>query len=376
MKIGILTLPLHTNYGGILQAWALQTVLERMGHEVEVIDKSRYRYLPWYKAIIKVPIRLIRKFLLRKKIGIFSERYYNKALDRDKVTQQYTRTFINKHIKQRHIEIFSEINSSDYDAIVVGSDQIWRTRYAKMFLQSTPAAFLDFAKGWDIKRIAYAASFGTNEWEYSEEDTKRCSKLIHKFDAVSVRENSGVDVCSKHLLCDKAVHVIDPTMLLDAEDYHSLFVGKVKKSPGNLMCYILDETSEIAKLIENISKAKNLTPFRTNSKVDDWSAPIEERIQPPVEKWLQGFMDSEFVVTDSFHACVFSILFRKQFYVVANSRRGSSRFESLLSTFGLQDRLVNEFDQVDLNKTIDYDYVYSVLRAKREEAISFLQKYL
>ena len=210
-----------------------------------------------------MPVRLIRKFLFGEKIGIFSERYYNKALDRDKVTQQYTRPFINKHLKQRHIEKFSEINPSDYDAIVVGSDQIWRTIYAKMFLQSTPAAFLDFAKGWNIKRIAYAASFGTDEWEYSENDTKVCCQLIRKFDAVSVRENSGVDVCSKHLLYDKAVHVIDPTMLLDANDYHSLFVDKLKKNSGNLMCYVLDETAEIAELIKNIS---NHNHYRTYIK--------------------------------------------------------------------------------------------------------------
>ena len=148
MKIGILTLPLHTNYGGILQAYALQTVLERMGHNVEIIDKSRYHFLPFYKKPFIYAYRILLKVFFRKNIKIQLENYYNECIDRDKITQTYTRPFIDKNIHQKHIEKFSEIKQNDFDAIVVGSDQIWRTIYTNFFFQSTTAAYLDFAQKW------------------------------------------------------------------------------------------------------------------------------------------------------------------------------------------------------------------------------------
>ena len=85
---------------------------------------------------------------------------------------------------------------------------------------------------------------------------------------------------------------------------------------------------------------KGYIPFCVNSRIEEWDAPIQECIQPPVEEWLRGFYDAEFVVTDSFHACVFSILFNKPFIVIGNEGRGIARFESLLKTFGLEERLV------------------------------------
>lgn len=288
------------------------------------------------------------------------------------IIRQNTDRFINKYIKRWIVGDFSEIKESDFDAIVVGSDQIWRPKY----FSQIEHAYLDFTEGWNIKRVAYATSFGTDEWEYNKRQTKTCSQLIKKFDVVSVREKSGVDLCRDHLTV-KAVHVLDPTMLLDDNDYIKLFKeANTPKSKGNLLCYILDETLEKTELIERIAKERRLTPFRVNSKVENHNAPLAERVQPSVEQWLRGFYDAEYVITDSFHACVFSILFNKPFTVIGNDARGMSRFDSLLNSFGLKERMITDSFGFDGDVNIDWQGTMSILNNKRKASNTFLSNIL
>lgn len=178
MRIGILTLPLHTNYGGILQAYALQTVLERIGHEVEIIN------VPFtLPSISKVTIvkRIIKKILGKYPGYINYEGKFNKWLP---IVAQNLQSFKDKYIHMSHIyDDYSAISSNDYDCIVVGSDQIWRPR---MLLSDISNAYLSFAEGWNIKRIAYSASFGTQNWEYTSVQTEKCKKLLKMFDAVII----------------------------------------------------------------------------------------------------------------------------------------------------------------------------------------------
>ena len=120
-------------------------------------------------------------------------------------------------------------------------------------------------------------------------------------------------------------------------------------------------------------KKKKLEPFNVYNPYEyDESHPLQERIKPSVEKWLRGFYDAKFVITDSFHACVFSIIFHKQFVVVGNKERGMSRFESLLEMFGLEDRLVNIGDDISSLSKIDYVAVDKIYDTLKEESKSFL----
>lgn len=363
MKIGILTLPLHNNYGGILQAYALQTVLKRMGHDAVVIDKSREIKLPIisfsrYFLYFKL---LAHKVLVDRNTTIFWDRKHNREY---KVMSTYTLPFMQMYIKRFVAKRdYSNIKQGDFDAFVVGSDQVWRPKYFGQNIISK--AFLSFAKDWDVKRISYAASFGTEEWEYSEEQTLECKEWIKKFDAVSVRESSAVKLCKEYLNVD-ALHVLDPTMLLSATDYIQLFKdANSPQSPASLMCYILDETEDKQKVVFNVEETLNLTAFSVNSKYEVRTAPLEERIQPPVEAWLRGFYDAKFVVTDSFHACVFSILFEKPFIVYGNKDRGMARFHSLLSIFGLENRLIT--NSVAAQKVIAEPIDWNAVNARKQE---------
>lgn len=371
MKIGILTLPLHTNYGGILQAYALQTVLERMGHEVHVIEEKRR---PLSIPIQNMPFcygKRIVKNIIGRKFPIFYEQKYNRE---QPIIRQNTDKFIKKYIHIAEYDDFSDIKELEYDAIVVGSDQVWRPKY--FGLNQIENAYLKFAEGWNIKRIAYAASFGTDEWEYNSKQTSECGRLLRMFDAVSVREDSGVDLCKRYFGVE-AQHVLDPTMLLNREDYIKLFeAADTPKSKGNLLCYILDETEEKKALIKRIADEKGLIPFNVKSQSDDINSPVSERIQPSLEQWLRGFYDAEFVVTDSFHACVFSILFNKPFIVYGNVDRGLSRFKSLLTMFGLEDRIItNVIDEVNSSE-IDWNRVDRILNGRIILSENFLINYL
>lgn len=373
MKIGILTLPLNSNYGGVLQAYALQTVLKRMGHdvlEVELKKNLRWQYPPLWKMPLSFGKRFLFKYIVRRKNQkILLERYERKIYP---LLVHDILEFISKYIKQFKVDKFIDCKGK-FDAFVCGSDQIWRYKYYLFFEGDIANVYLKFLGDDSCKRIAYAASFGTDNWEYPAKETAECKNWIQKFDAVSVREETGVKLCSTYYDI-KAKHVLDPTMLLSKDDYVDLIEkSDVPKSTGNLFCYILDNTDEKMNVVKNIEKQRHLSSFFMNGDCSNWTEDLEKRIQPPVESWLRAFYDSEFIVTDSFHACVFSILFHKQFLVIGNKERGLARIYSLLSMFGLEDRLTSDTG-LDINrmKTIDYDRVDEILAKHREESRTFL----
>lgn len=367
MKIGILTLPLYYNYGGILQAYALQTVLQRQGHIVEVINFPFQLKEVCGLGLIK---RFIKK-ILGKYRGYYInfEHHYNKWLP---VLTSRTNLFIQSNILHSlPLKSYDDIKETDYDAIVVGSDQIWRPC---MFQENPSYAFLSFAKNWDIKRISYAASFGCSTWEYSLNETIECSKLAKLFDSISVREIDAVQLCKDYLGVE-AIQVCDPTLLLSSEDYIKLIEHSgVSKNDGNCFTYILDQNQNITALVKYIADSKGLFPFSVNANDRNERCNIKERIAKPVEMWLRGFYDSDYIITDSFHACVFSILFRKPFIVVVNRKRGASRFESLLGTLGLLDRIIDSVEDYKLlNDDIDYDAVFKKLGTIRHSSYDFLK---
>lgn len=369
MRIAILTLPLHTNYGGILQAYALQTVLQRMGHEVEVLQKKNTLGHYFFFMPIVYAKRIINKYIFGKKIYIFAEQ-------RDAKLSRNTSIFITSYINNRFIKSLSEIKPVDYDGIVVGSDQIWRrsyfsSQYDRIMLSVNPEdAFLKFTKGWNIKRIAYAPSFGVDNWDYSDAETLEITKLINNFNGVSIREKSGVDNCMRYL-SHNAEHVLDPTMILRKEDYNKLIENSDYKKPSQrnkLFCYILDRNINKERIIHDLSLEMNEEPFYMTGDVKNGE------MQPYVEGWLAAFRDANLIITDSFHACVFSLIFNKPFIVIGNIERGMSRFNSLLEIFGLKDRLIDETSVSYPSIKIDnWQEINETIEKWREKSFHFLK---
>ena len=374
MKTAVITLPLHTNYGGILQAYALKIVLEGMGHEAVVVDRKDKMPLPvWYKAPFVYASRALKKMLKPGAgVEVLRELNYRKTLPLRAIN---TQGFINQYIAPLVVSSYKDIRQGEYDAFVVGSDQVWRPRY----FGNIEDAFLAFAKDWKVKRVAYAASFGTEELEYGYEALQACSSLLEMFDAVSVREDAGVRMCEEWFGYEGAEHVLDPVMLLDAEVYRTLAQkSENHSSRGRVMTYILDPSREKDCVVDFVARitGKDVEKFF----VDDSSRPLEERVAPPVEQWLASFCDADFVVTDSFHGCVLSVLLHKPFIAVGNSLRGMSRMSSLLKLFGLDDRLVQGIDPEDDGEywlaEPDWKAVDAVLEEQRAKSMGFLQKVL
>jgi len=376
MRIGILTLPPHANYGGILQAYAMQTVLERMGHDVVVFNKPiKKQVMPFPMSFLHYIVRFIKKYVFKKpNIYVFKEQ---KIYKYQKANTLYTNAFVDKHLHNKIVDTLGDIKN-EYDAIIVGSDQVWRKIYFNgSWEKSNPDdAYLAFTNDWNIKRIAYAASFGVDYLELDDTDILKCKDAIQKFKAVSVREKTGVDICKNHFNLD-AKWVVDPTLLLDVSDYltlakdnNSLFTGKY------ILKYALDESEGIYGLARKLEEQKGFPMKELKTHEKDSLSEISNCTRRPVEEWLYAFAHAGYILTDSFHGTVFSILFHKQFTVIANKERGITRFTSLLSMFGLEDRLIfspNEYKQL---LDIDYDKVDIRLEQRRSEALDFISKAL
>ena len=175
------------------------------------------------------------------------------------------------------------------------------------------------------------------------------------------------------------MHVLDPTMLLEQNDYVAL-VTKAEEdaSEGDMFCYILDQNARVDRFIQHVVRSSMLSPFSVmaKEKLNAQSARhIQDCVFPSVTKWLRGFMDAKIVVTDSFHGCVFSIIFNKPFWVLGNSHRGQERFVSLLRDFGLEDRLVvgDQFKHIDVGQPIDWARVNRRKMERQKFSFDFLK---
>ncbi|WP_111640049.1 polysaccharide pyruvyl transferase family protein [Marinomonas shanghaiensis] len=373
MKIAILTQPLHNNYGGNLQNFALQTTLKKMGHDPVTID----RHLT-IKLRTKLKLGYFKNLALYHIKGTAKPLWKNYFISKKK--QAYVREDINYFIDQ-HINktprLYSDASventflQNDFDVVIVGSDQVWRPIYSPNIY----TYYLDFLQeNKKIKKIAYAASFGTEEWEYSQEQTTRCKDLIQQFDLVTVREKSAVQLVAEKLN-KKAEFVLDPTLLLSRKDYMQLFNGKGLPENKGIYTYILDSSDLKTQVVEIAKKTLGQALF--SYQCDEQNVNGGKLLS--VEGWVKGFSDANFVITDSFHGCVFSIIFNKPFIVIGNIERGLSRFYSLLNTFNLMDRLVLDDEKAVfelVNKEIDWKFVNSLLTKHQRDSIAILDGYI
>ena len=369
MKIGILTHALTTNYGGILQNYALQQILKENGYDPITIDY-------YYPTSIKVCIlSFASRFLRIIKGENIPLRAWTTSRENETIAQNINR-FVTRYIKRTKKCSITEISTTisyGFDALIVGSDQVWRgggRPVAKFF-------FSDF-KSLNVPKVAYAASFGADNWNYSSNETKECKELVADFSGVSVRETDAIGMCEEHLKVSPEL-VLDPTLLI-SRSYYEKLVKECNLHPltdNSMMVYILDSSSRKDCIVNKISQMLNLSINNVRSVKyfsEVGASEIDKCIFPPIEEWLRGFMESKYVVTDSFHGTVFSIIFNKPFVAIVNNQRGASRFHSLLNMLGLQERLISDVSKVDelIGRNIDYDAVNTILAEKRNESIKFL----
>ena len=228
--------------------------------------------------------------------------------------------------------------------------------------------FFPFKKRAKQKKIAFSASFGTDQWEFTAQQTERCKQLIQDFDAVSLREKSGVELCRQFLDYPDAVWTLDPTLMVDREEYESLCVHVQRDKDGYQFEYILDDNEVKKSLCQKVHRQLGLKRKRLS---------VDTRVScdNTIEDWLSSFRDARYVITDSFHGVVFCLIFHKPFALFYNPDRGNTRFNSLIEQFPpIADRIVAGGKHPDAS--IDWAAIDSTIVKFRAGVLSFLKNSL
>ena len=329
MHVLIRTLPLgYGNYGGIIQAWALQKALVNMGHTPVTDVSERPRSLP-RSAIKQIALGARSTMPLAwRAIPGDAKRYRDHPLSdfvRDNIQ---TTTLFHSTSKTPRANVLTAV-----DAFITGSDQVWRSDFADV-----PSYMFDFLSRGDPRpRIAYAASMGSlrqNRWSNGE--VAQIRELLGAFSAISTREDESAAWVRQEGRRDCEV-MPDPTLLVDTEGYEQLFgrpfVSGVIPDQPYLLAYILDEGTEIDNAVQALARRLNLRVVSLET------SPTEQR--RTVYEWLGLIRGASFVATDSFHGTVFSALFNRPFATYTNKRRGLARFETLARALGLGAQMID-----------------------------------
>lgn len=356
MNVGILTYHFSNNYGAVLQTYALQEKLRQLGHSPLIIDRT-----PIKADIIHKLYQLLNSnsTLYWRRFKKFANIYLSPT----------TRPFYTDEQLQKGI--------SDYllDAIVVGSDQIWRSTMCGH------SYFLNFLPDdSSVRRISYAASFGKSDWDTTRADTNLIKDLLKRFQHVSVRENTGVEIC-KDIFEINAELVIDPTLLHDASFYEqNIIKDDGASASGKVVSYILGKTAvNMVQAANYFATSQGLAHTELYWLDKDLNTKRLSNFEShkshiSVEKWLSEIRDAEYVITNSFHCAVFSILFRKKFVVLEYASGGNDRLCTLLCSLGLEKRMVSDESGIAnvITEEIDYAKCFAKLAALREYSNAYL----
>ncbi len=331
--VGIMNFHFANNFGAVLVPYSLLKVVRKLGYKAEIIN-----YSP-------------KEIPLRKDYAEFRKVFLNISTDNKLLTS--------------HDDLVNF--QSRYNKIIVGSDQVWR-------LFNTSTYMLDFAYG-NKTLISYAASFGGNS--FSKLTNEKATSLLNRFDAISVRESSGVNICNEQFGLS-AMHVLDPTLLLTDNDYEEIINHfNPHNIDGQYAAYSVinkDNKEFVPAFLDRIGNSMNI-------KFKNLLSKYGSKEVNSVGGWLNDIKNSKFVITDSFHATVFSIIYRKKFVCLVTGANGSERIPSLLNSLGIDcySRVVDSLDKITpkmIETDIDYSSVSERLSKMKNKSIMFLMNAL
>ena len=363
MKIGILTFQNAHNWGASLQALALKTYLEKQGYDVKIINYINEEIEKNYKRREKV------KFKFSGPISILKYIYHNiqSCYSAKQMAEKWDNfnEFISQYLLDKDKQIYTkeDVKNSDFDIIICGSDQIWNPKLTNG-LDS-----IYFADGnIKSKKIAYAASMGIKKLE--EDDENLFKQYLNNFDRISVREED-LQKYIKELTNKNVTKVVDPTLLLDQEDY--LMIEVIPKEKDYLLLYELVPDYKMMKIAKKIAKQRNLKIVCLEYKKDIKKCFYKQLANVGPAEFIGLLHNAKFVVTNSFHGTVFSILFEKEFYTIPINKM-NSRIENLLNICELENRCIKGEGEIDLTSKIDFKIAKKNINDNRSASIEFLKK--
>jgi len=330
------------NYGSSLTCFALNRTLKNMGYSVLMLEHPGIR--PGYDSV-----------------GLQFARHFYQISD---ITAEKDFTRFNQVC----------------DTFVVGSDQLWN--YSCNAGIGGNYYFLDFVYN-EHRKISYATSFGIDRQKYPENDRIRVAYYMSKFDAISVREKSGVDICEKDFDVP-AVWVMDPVFLCDKESYDEIVSLSAKhENEPYIFSYILDPTEEKIEAVRLLSEKMQLPYHIAIDALGNKKDNLERLRNDPniisdlrIEDWLYYIQNAEFVLTDSFHGFCFSLINQKECAAFINLRRGAARFNSIAEITSLSDRLFDSLEDFKQRKIWEKQIDYRAVNEKLQERIEFSRKWL
>ena len=314
MKIGIITYHSAHNYGAVLQAFALQEYLQKQGHDVQIINykikeiENFYRLIKFKKSKHK-SINVAKKTIKKVKLHLFERQ----KLTRKKKFDDFINNKMNLTIPCKTLAELRNANF-DFDLMIAGSDQIWNRKHTKGL---KPAYFLDFGKK-DAKRISYAASIG--EDFISEDDELVFQRYLKNLDMISVREHKAIELI-QHLTPKKIEEVVDPSQLLEKEDYEKI-IEHPKIKGDYILVHKMGNPEEIIKVAKRVSEELNLPIVHNMDKGTFKNELVLSKYMSPGE-FLGCIADAKFVITSSFHATSFSLIYGKPFITMPFVGRAS-----------------------------------------------------
>lgn len=365
MNIGITTFQWADNYGAVLQAHALQSFLQSRGHKVQIVD-----YRP------QTPKPLVRRWLSSSPRGCIRkwEAEWKKYLFEQFRKKYLTRTSCVFRSSSELLKI-----ADSFDLLIAGSDQVWNPKWLDQFEGLFDFYFLSFARS-KTRRISYAASIGhsdsstlRSEWQ------KILADKMKVMDAISVREQSGVELVRQ--LCGRtdAVFVADPTLLLDRAHYERLVGPPVRHHPYLFSFMLHGLERDAAPACRTISTQLDLKIVRCDAVKSGLHA---DYTLPSPEGWLRQIRDARFVVTNSFHCILFCLIFHIPFAaVLIEGEIGSmnSRIIDLLKAVELPNRIVAANDEIfsgSATERIKWDQVDRAVGSMKDRSIAFLEKHI
>lgn len=367
-KISVITLQNVRNYGSVLQAWATQEVLEKAGKGEWKVDFFNY-YKPGTATIQERIDRWTRGFGPIKKL-IYKLILLPSMKREDKVFGNFLKKYVNvQEQKVTTSEDFKMLHL-DSDIYCSGSDQTWNSSWNDGVV---PELFLSFVPD-NIKKIAYAGSFGKSKLDNDEiEITKQ---LISRYDAISVREDSAVNIVKG--LGKDATLVLDPTLQVTRDFWLKKFKITVNKEKDPyVLVYQLNTNKEFDKFAKEFAKRKGLKLVRFCIRHYQMFRGGQSIVIPPVEDFVRLIANAKYVITDSFHATAFSINLNTDMICIYPQEFGG-RIASILKLMGLQNRNLKDYDDFSLAEVdpIDFEPVNDRLNKEREIGYNFLQQAL
>lgn len=380
MKIAILTRRAGYNMGSSLQAYAMSKIFSKLGHEVEVLNYDEYaNYLLWR---IKPFVNNVL-FATFKALPFLQNLYKNKvtSLDRAFIQQQkfkqFEASFMPLSSKQFKSSKDLSCTNGSYEAYICGSDQIWSPQ---MF---DPAYFLDFVDKAKSKTIAYAPSIAVTEAERISDEAK---KLIRNIDHISCREKEGSKVLSE-ITGTNVVTVLDPTLMLDKEDWLQITPKRPIIDGDYILTYFLHtqffENNIPNDFIKQLKEKTGLSVINIQMYNMQQVVEADKHLYDcgPVD-FLNLIKNATYVVTNSFHCCVFSFIFERKFFVSKRFRKRdvtnnqNPRIYTLLDTINMPESLIvdEEWNMDRINDMQERDL--SLFKQKRNESFNFIQSAL